>query len=400
MHSKNREKPKVYIIYALLHPTEEYCYIGKTSGRLSAAYSEHICQRIDATAGYFDKQEERPNLHLLGTIEGTRSIAYKHVVAWTRVFTDAGYILLNYDGTLRHAASLKPDTQAIVDQIRREPLETILERTRLEKPTDGDRPPKEKKDTGPLTQMNLRISSEDKAQFAAYCKSYGMTQREGFALLLDKTLVKGEPHHMQQMTELREKNEALAEENKKLKKKLAVMSGAELPESVQRSLALLPIQKEGIARYLEQTLPPEFAGEPLKRGSYRRYMKYLSPEESYSYPAEEGVLVLCLEAILWGNVLHRACFLIGVGEDKKRYKLRCYPREAYTGIGLDDERYVRQNARFLVAAQRAKDGAMELILAMPLPEVRIKADEVTENPKEKERKSSLDARIRAIKERK
>lgn len=397
MGNTTGDQVKIYMLYALLHPVEEYCYLGKTSSRrLSAAYSDHICQRIEATSGYFDKYEERPKLHLLNTVEGSRSVAYKHLVAWTRIFMDAGYVPLNYDGTIRHAQTLKPDTQAIVDQIRQEPLEAILKRTYLEKPSNGDRPPEKKEDAGPLIQINLRIPKGDKKRFAQYCTDHGMTQREGFSLLLDGLHSSGEARYMRLLEELRQKNQRLQEENKKLKKKMAVMTGAELPERVQKAMALLPIQKEGIEQYLEQLLPPELPGAPLKRGTYRGYMKHLSPEECYVYPEEEGILILHLEAILWGNALHRACFLIGTGESGARFKLRYYPKTTYTGIGLDDTRYARQNARWLVGAQKAKDGAMELIMALPLPEETAEAAERPVLPKPLERKPSLDDQIRRI----
>lgn len=398
MRSATNGQFKVYMIYALRHPTEAYIYVGKTSSpRLSAAYSDHICQRVDATSGFFDKAEERPELYLLSTVTGTRSLAYKYVLAWIWIFKDGGFGIINPDGTLRHAAALKPDTQAIVDQLREEPLEKILQRTHLEKPTDGDRPPEQKiEPQGPLIQMNLRIAASDKALFSAFCKEHQLNQREGFSLLLDRTLAGGELHQLQLLEEIRKKNRKLTEENKKLRQKLAVASGAELPASVQRALALLPLQKEGIARYLEQILPEEGDGPPLKRSSYRKFMRRLSPEEAYVYPPEEGILILRLEAILWGNALHRACFLVG-SDGQARYKLRYYPRTSYAGIGLDDTRYVRQDSRFILGCQRSKDGAMELVFAFPLPEAPKAA--VLAVPVVEKRKSSLDERIREIQNR-
>lgn len=394
----SNNQSKIYMIYALRHPTEAYVYIGKTSSpRLSAAYSDHICQRIDATSGFFDKAEERPELYLLSTVTGTRSLAYKYVLAWIRIFKDGGFGLINPDGTLRHAAALKPDTQAIVDQLRQEPLEKILQRTHLEKPTDGDRPPEQKiEPQGPLIQMNLRIAANDKALFSAFCKEHHLNQREGFSLLLDRALAGGAPHQLQLLEEIRKKNSKLTEENRKLQKKLAVASGAELPASVQRALALLPLQKEGIARYLEMILPEQMDGPPLKRSSYRKFMRRLSPEEAYAYPPEEGILILQLEAVLWGNAIHRACFLVG-SDGQARYRLRYYPRTTYAGIGLDDTRYVRQDSRWLLGCLRSKDGAMDLFLALPLPDAPRAA--LPEAPAVAERKSFLDDRIREIENR-
>lgn len=140
----------------------------------------------------------------------------------------------------------------------------------------------------PRTMINHYADAEYKERFAQYCTDHGMTQREGFSLLLDGLHSSGEAGYMRLLEELRQKNQRLQEENKKLKKKMAVMTGAELPERVQKAMALLPIQKEGIEQYLEQLLPPELPGAPLKRGTYRGYMKHLSPEECYVYPEKEG----------------------------------------------------------------------------------------------------------------
>ena len=78
-------------------------------------------------------------------------------------------------------------------------------------------------------------------------------------------------------------------------------------------------------------------------------------------------MLLSLEAVLWGNSLHRACFLIGIGEDGQRYKLRHYPKNNFFGIPFLDSPYARKGTWWHIGCQRAKDGSMDIVSALPVP---------------------------------
>ena len=384
-----------YRIYALVHPRDPCCYIGKTGGRrLSAAYSNHICQNVEATCDWFDKEEDRPRLHLLETITANRSQAYRHVVAWVRIFREAGYEILNHEGTLFHAECLQPETRELVERFRAVPLDRILEQTYLEKITAADKPLEEKPETPkPSAQMNLRIRPADRERFLSLCRSHGRNQREGFSLLLDIVDYGDHSACQKAAAASQERLRKLTEENQRLQEKLARRAAPELPEPVRRRLELLPIWKNGMEEFLrqsQQALPP---GKPLRQSNYRRFMKRLPPGVAYRYPPEPGVMILRPEAILWGDPLHRACFLVGTEESDTAaaYKFRYYPKEDYLGHPL--QAHIPGN-RWLVGFRPAKDGAMELILLLPLPDAPPEPQEAMEVPVPPVRKKSLDEQIR------
>ena len=82
MNSKHYTELKSFRIYALVLPSEEIAYIGKTSGkRLSAVFSNHVCGKVAATSPYFGKMPDQyPALHLLETIHTSTAEAYRHVL--------------------------------------------------------------------------------------------------------------------------------------------------------------------------------------------------------------------------------------------------------------------------------------------------------------------------------
>ena len=356
------------MIYALIHPSENWVYVGKTaSPRLSATYSRHICGKVSATDGYFTAFEDRPLLYLLETLFLTASEAYKHVLAWIHYLESEGYCSINHDRTTAQSESLKPDTLEILQCIRREPLSEILERTRVLKPTDADRSPDSPFIPGlPTVQLNMRVNPHDKQLFTDFCTRQKVNQREAFSLLLDRLSPDGgTPHTDELIKSLREKNQALEQANQRLQKRLSVATGVALPDSVQKDLSLLTQIREGISQYVHLLNASHETGEPVVQTSYRRFVKSLPPNVSYPYPAEEGSLTLTVDAVLWGGSLHKARFLVGHDENN-RYRLRYYPKKNFFGIHLDEKGFFIKGSRWFLLFQRAKDGAMDIAMALPI----------------------------------
>ena len=156
-----------YQIYALI--LQKDFFIGKTaSPRISAVYSRHRCGNVAATRGILD-QEEKPSLHILEQLNCTGAEAYRHVLAWIRRFEEAGCCSINHMRTALASETLHPPAEAILAKLMQEPLEQILARTYVQKPSDANRKPsalqriltKQEKNV----QMNLRLSPKDKRNF-------------------------------------------------------------------------------------------------------------------------------------------------------------------------------------------------------------------------------------------
>lgn len=363
-----------YRIYAMILKAEEkYVFIGRTRGRrLSAVYSKHRTGTVKATEGYFD-QDDRPEMYLLEEISVSGSEAYKHVVAWCHIFRKMGYVGINHEGTLSQAEDLLPATRAIVDKLSQEPLDQILLRAYLENPADMDRKPERlnfetvsdrQKET---VQVNIRLQRRDKERFEKFCRDVAVNQREGFAVLLDRIHASGEYSGLCALLQERDRKRiSLEKENRKLKAKLdSWTANGKSPKelALEQWMGLL---YEGINEYLQMLFPDTDRECSLVKMSYRKYVKDKRWKDKPQYPEEEGFLILRLEAILWGNSLHRASFLVGTGEDGCLYKLRCYPKANYVGIPPQASSYAFPGALWYVGYRKSKDGAMDLMASFPL----------------------------------
>lgn len=375
MNPSHYQEKKHFRIYALTQEGEGSCaYVGKTTGRrLSAIYSRHVTGAVAATEGDFD-QGEKPRMHLLEELFVSTAEAYCHTLAWAYIFEEfGGYALLNSNGTYRHVVHLQPETKAIVDELCQEPLEEVLKRTYLAKPSEGDLPPESVPETEApdrkSIQMNVRINREDKAVFDQFCKTEGISQREGFSVLLDQA---AKDRKNEALLSLSRSQKATIRDQEKqireLEEKLLAYESGEGSQHERRLKEKLARMREGINTYLKLLLPQQPGGATLPEGKYRRYTRFFNTGDKPVYPAEEGFYVLELERILWSNGRSPCFFLIGTGEDGQCCKLRCYPKADHVGLHIRDSVYAKPGAQWLLGCQRSNDGAMDLIAAFPLPE--------------------------------
>lgn len=374
--SKHHTDLRPFRIYALV--LDRDIFVGKTSSpRISAVYSRHRCSDVAATRGVLD-QKESPSLHVLEELTCTGSEAYRHVLAWLHWFEAAGYCSINHARTAVSSEELYPPTEKIIRQLPLLPVEQILARTCLEKPSDGNRKPPRK---FPLllqpekqVQMNLRMAERDKKRFDQFCKKNGLKSREALGLLLDQ--ISQNHTHLDQLLA---DQKALRQENEALKDRLAVQQEQVLSPKERQMEAYLHFLKPIIAAYIRLIVPQE-EDRSLPTLPYKRFQKKTTAH--YEYP-EEGILVLTAEALLWGR--NRARFLVGHGEDGKFRKIRYYPKETFTGALPWD---YRSGTRWLIGCRQASDGAMEIAAAFPLPPKKAEAEAPPE--KESSPKASLD----------
>lgn len=389
----------------LLRAEENFVYVGKTNARrLSEVYSRHRTGAVKATACYFD-QEEAPELYLLETCNITGSEAYRRVVAWCHLFLQAGYVCINHDRTLHQARNLLQETKKIAEWLGRKPLEEILAEAYLERPSEGNLMP-EKKVANEIAQktiqMNIRIGMRDKERFDRFCQAGGMNRREGFTVLLDQITDSPDFPAMAALLKKREeKVEQLKQEIGRYQAKLENRTHGGKNQKEALLERKLDFMGKGIQVYLKRLFPDSEGKAWLPETSWRRYMRNLPKNERPVYPETEGFLVLQPEMILWGNSLHRPCFLVGRGESGKRYMLRCYPRADFVGFPIRESGYAKPGSFWYVGCQQSRDGAMELILAFPLmeedgdsiPEKR-ELYEITEKEKRKEALDDIIQRVR------
>lgn len=320
----------------------------------------------------------------LEQLECTGADAYRHILAWIHLFEQEGFCSINHVATAVSADALYLPTETILQALPREPVQQILERTYVPKPSEANLCPSRKlaffSEPEKKVQMNIRMTVKDKKNFVRFCRKYRLKSREALELLLDQ--VTGEDTRPQRLLF---DQKALREENIKLKKQLAVRSGKELPVREKRSEAYLHFLQKGIEAYIQYLFPAENE-EVLPAVSYNRFRKQTNIR--YEYPQEEGFLMLTAEASLWGR--NRSRFNVGRGENGELIKLRYYSKPWYTGVLIWN---YPNGTRWMAGCRKAADGAMELTAAFPMPQVP--EETVEENtPAQSERRPSLDDLIR------
>lgn len=375
-------------IYALVNRAEgPYVYVGKTSSpRISAVYSHHRCGDIAATSGYCDLPEKVPELYILERIWATGAVAYRHTLAWLRYFLDEGYYAVNHEGTELHARTLQTETEAIYLEIRKKPLKTILDQTYIARPADANLPSEKKpqffRQEEKTVQMNVRINRSDKLRFDKYCRSRGLNQRQGFALLLETD---GERRIYQEQAQ---KIERLQAERDKLRWTVDDLEGHGPKEgSAQAYLALL---LPGLKGYYDALCPSLDPANPVPRMSLAEFKRKHLDERQYRYPEEEGFYRVLPVAATWGR--KHAWFVMCQGENGEKYRLRTYPREDYVGYSFRGALPVGLGTPWLVGIRRAKGGVMEIMAALPLPDA-------PQTEPEKPAKTSLDSQIQQARNR-
>lgn len=380
--SKHHTEIQRFRIFALILKTD--FFVGKTtSPRISAIYSRHRCGKVAATRETMD-QEHPPSLYILEELKCTGAEAYRHVLAWIRRFEEAGYCTINHMGTAIASKALYPPTEVILSRLLTEPMDQLLERTYVPKPSAANWKPSRIQSvlSNPEkhVQMNLRMTPKDKRRFDLFCKSNNLKAREALGLLLDQ--ITGDEEHLRQMMS---EQKTLRQENENLKNQLAVRQGKILSPMDQKPAEHLQFLKKGLVEYTGLICPNE-EETSLPVFPYKQFRT--QSDIRYEYPESEGFLLLRAEAMLWGR--HRSRFIVGRGQNGEYLKVRYYPNPLYVGAFLWD---YPAGTQWLVGCRRAADGAMEVAAVFPLP-LRMESAKTSVVPIETERRISLDDQIR------
>ena len=115
-------------IYALVDG--QTIFIGKTQGKIDSVYYQQRRVQNRFTAKYlYPPNSKKPSMHILEDIVCSHSTSYRHIVAWVRIFQDAGYEVINPKGTLDDAHDLKTPTLNLINKLRPRSIDTLLSET-------------------------------------------------------------------------------------------------------------------------------------------------------------------------------------------------------------------------------------------------------------------------------
>lgn len=353
-------KKKIYTIFALFFGN--WVYVGKTtSPRISAVYRRHVRGEVFATH-QCALENPHPTLHILHIDETLAYEIYYWILAYVNVLQRAGYHILNSPRTIARSTDLRAPALAIISEIEKEGLEQLLARTRVERPTEADRQPAvvPLKSQPPLVnqKINIWLNENEKQRFIAAAKAENLTYRQLLLRLLNELHNENQPISGEGQRIVTDKLETriLALEEKIRSQKAAFQERIDVRDHKFQLL------QSGLIRYFElmqsaHNIPLEF-----ETGKYRDY-----PSASeYIYPAEEGPYIMRPTALLYGHGKYPARFLLGIGDNQQRIKLRFYPNNQCAGVSLASPIFNRRGSVWLIGAQLAPDGAMDLSFAFPL----------------------------------
>lgn len=367
-------------IYAIIH--DGNVFIGKTQGQIDAVFYQHRRAQNSFTSEYFyPKNSKNPSIHILEDILCSHSDGYRHIVAWVRIFQDAGYQIINPPGTVEDANDLHPKTTALVKRLRPISLDNRLSITQYSKKqkcilsststsAKASQPKKEKI----CEKITLRTAPEEKEFFVTYAKSLGLTQSQTLQYLIRKVhLEEADPlfpawdndtfiHLLQEShtQEIDDKNKEIY----KLKRALRVHA----EENAQQSKKLnqcCAIARKALFTFFDFFDSTAAIPLDIERGRYENYITSLPDEMVYTYPVHSGATLLRLQAVLIGDGTAPARFILGVDQSGQLIRLRYYPSVYFFGIFPGNEQFSQRNSVWYMAWRMSKDVA-ELIVAYPL----------------------------------
>lgn len=379
MATRKKEKSN-FKIYALVDG--KVVFIGKTKGEISPVYYQHRRAQNPFTASYFyPKNSKNPDIHILETICCNSSESYRHIVAWVRIFQEAGYRVINPRGTLDDARDLFPKTLSLVDSLRPSSLDVVLDQTRYCKqnktelravPTMQNEEKASKKPT--KEKITLWASSEDKERFVEYAKSLGMTQSQTLQCLMEKTRLEKEDSlfpnwdsgiFVRNLREAHAREEHLLKERiHELETRLRLISDEKSAVAAKMEKSHLIVQKavKDFYEYFDSACPIPL---DIERARYKQYKKSLPKELNYEYPRCSGSTLIRYQALLVGEGMAPAQFVLGIDSHNNPIKLRFYPSKYFVGVKPGEERFAQRNSVWYMAWKMAGEVA-ELIAAFPL----------------------------------
>jgi len=376
----NKEKIERYCIYAII--AGKKAFVGKTtSDDYGAILRRHRRGEIKHTRKHFGRRgSAEPKFVALLTVEADCTVAYRYVVAFMRCFLDDGYEVLNSCGMIDDARDLHFHTQKILESIKLIPLTIRLQKMTQKEETENQMPnpiPEGSHDQAVLVQKELatekltvRLTPTDKKILADLAKQTGVSQSQLLMLLLENYEKSGSAgmgescidYVRRMLSKYEDRIETLEGENRQLRQRLREIKEGEKEAYVKREREFHKTLTAYFGNFV--SLLPD--NPPLDQGLYRDYLANTPSCEQAGYPETEGPFVFFPERVMLGREKRFPLFIAGYDRYRRKTLLRFYPKKYYVGLNFADEEYGVQGSSWLVRCERAKDGAMDLVFALPL----------------------------------
>lgn len=387
MSSKFRTEIRRYYIYCILDEIFETVFVGKSYGKhpISHYYSHMRGEHSLTKDAYIDADITEPEFIILEIVHCTGRVAFKHVLAWYNYFEEQGYAILTDEKAGHMVDDMSHETQEIYDTVCAPyTLYEVLTRKVKEPLTGQPKPQKNEQKRGmeALVQFNMRVKERVAQAYRAFCIERGITQSESLRLLLlgedfaDRDLVM--QSYQQELNALKTENAKLKEQNKEL---LALQKEKE-SWALRHRNEWIRIAKAIVSLIVERVIKPrivfEFRKKPFSFKSKEGHALF----SGYNYPQEGGCFEVNVSGLVYGTGRNNIgpeknvpLFICGQLKDKTPIKFRWYPREDFLGIPPCAEN-ISFEGDWLLGGVIAKDGAANLVFAIPLRGIEEKKPQV------------------------
>lgn len=191
--------------------------------------------------------------------------------------------------------------------------------------------------------FRVRVTYEVRRDFQKFCKKNGLTQNQGFALLLSYADKENTENYLYQDLRGRlEKADALVAQKEETIQKLnealqAEKDAKQRPKKVRAAM----LQDELLRMYFKRLPEPNFSEEQLKRWSKRQSRRVFPYKVDYHFPEKEGVYLVSFEHVRYIPNSPGVLMFYGTTEDGEQLKF-CYRycRGEQYGISLWDSPYL------------------------------------------------------------
>lgn len=375
-----KEKIEKYCIYAII--AGKKAFVGKTtSDDYGAILRRHRRGEIKHTRKYFGcRGSTEPKFVVLLTVETDFNVAYRYVVACMRCFMDEGYEVLNSRGMIEHAQNLHYHTQKLLESIKVIPLAIRLQgrkgNTETENQMTNPIPEGSHDQSVPVQKelatetLTVRLTPSDKKRLADLAKRTGVSQSQLLMLLLENYEKSGSAgmgescidYVRRVLSKYEDRIEKLEAENRQLRQRLREIEEGEKEAYVKREKEFNRTLTAYFGNFV--SLLPD--NPPLDQGLYRDYLANTPSCEQARYPETEDPFVFFPERVMLGREKRFPLFITGHDRYRRKTLLRFYPKNNYVGLNFADEEYGVQGSCWMVRCERSKDGAMDLVFALPL----------------------------------
>lgn len=373
------KKKHHYRIYAII--ADNKAFVGKTTAqRLEPILWRHQRGGVAYTRDHYKRGISDSQIVVLEEILSDVHTAYRHTIAFIRLFIDLGCEILNSPGMIEDAMDIHTLTQAILDDLSHIPLSVRISQksdvTAAPPPESADtgNPPPRKhappRDDRATARLAIHLSPAEKERFIELTRATGVTQRQCLMLMIENSKNEdllnpdwsANEYVRLMLSVYKEEIAKLEEQVQNLKTELHAQNTEDRKRNRKRDTSLQQSLCNYFA-YYKSALP---GNSHLPQGLYTDYLSSTPLEQRHKYPSTEDTFVFYPDSIMLGNGRFAPLFVTGLDSNHQKLLLRFYPKQHWIGLRFNDKVFGRQHSQWLVRCERAKDDAMDVVFALPL----------------------------------